>query len=67
MELIDKDDTFDGIWDTLVNSNVLNDDELRYLDGLHQKALAADKEKCTCCCHTDPYCPLCRKGERGEK
>ena len=60
MALIDKDDTFDGIWDTLVNSNVLNDDELQYIDGLHQKALAADQEKCTCCCHRDPYCTVCK-------
>ena len=60
MALIDKDDTFDKIWEALAGSSVLTDKELQYLDGLHQKALAVDEEKCTCCCHRDPYCPVCK-------
>jgi hypothetical protein len=64
MALVDKDGTFDKIWEVLVGSSVLTDKELQYLDKIHQKALSADEEKCTCCCHRDPYCPLCRKGTR---
>lgn len=60
MALIDKDNTFDEIWETLVGSSVLTDKELQYLDKIHQKALAAGQEKCTCCCHRDPYCPVCK-------
>lgn len=60
MAIVDKDNTFDEIWKILIIGDKLNDDQLQYLDGLHQKALAADEEKCTCCCHRDPYCPVCK-------
>ncbi len=42
MAIVDKDNTFDKIWEALVDSGVLTYKELQYLDGLHQKALALD-------------------------
>jgi hypothetical protein len=64
--IVDVDETFEEIWESLVNANILADDQLAYLDGIHQKALALDAltkvAECTCCCHNDPYCPICTKG-----
>ncbi len=40
--IVDKDGTFDKIWDSLVLSNALTDDQLQHLDGIHQKSLKFD-------------------------